>query len=585
MNKRFHALSQRIYCLLISLSWGILPVFAAPPLHVSTTGLATNDGLTWATATTLQHALAIATNTQEVWVQTGTYKPGTLRTASFNLTDGVQLLGGFPVPTATLPNPNLSNRNSIANPTILSGEIGVAGIADNSLHVVVAYDLMESTLVDGFTIRDGNANDGTDFLSIVDGNEYGGGFLVVSRGLHLSIQQCLFTRNRADYGGGMFNQYASPKLTNCVFTENTATDYGGGMANAYSSPSLTNCVFTANTAAVKGGGMYNYIAAPHILNGTFVSNSAGTAGGGIFGEVYPTNYDVINTILWNNQLTDHTLSNYSNLGSNGAHFKYSNIQGLSPLVDFSMSQDPLFFDINNPAGADGIFRTADDGLRLTAFSSSVNTGTNINAPNFDILEVVRPQSGIVDMGAYEFQGSQSNPTLLISASANPIYPNTSVTFTAETTNEGNNPTFQWFKNGILIIGANSRTYTDATLNHNDRITCVMNNTVFSGGITMIVNAPSSPQIQIYVVGGVWRIETGIPLTFNALVTNGTPTSVYLWFKNGVAVGTNSPTYTDSALRDGDEIWCQVTNGVPSTGSGVSQRIAITVLPRAVCNCH
>jgi len=41
-------------------------------------------------------------------------------------------------------------------------------------------------------------------------------------------------------GGGMYNWYSSPTVTNCTFLSNSAWDGGGGMDNWYSSPTVTN---------------------------------------------------------------------------------------------------------------------------------------------------------------------------------------------------------------------------------------------------------------------------------------------------------------------------------------------------------
>jgi hypothetical protein len=85
--------------------------------------------------------------------------------------------------------------------------------------------------------------------------------------------------NNFPRGGGMFNNNSSPTVTNCTFSDNTAT-YGGGMYNHNgSNPSLTNCTFSGNTAAAFGGGMYNSCNSPTVTNCTFSGNSAGFGGG------------------------------------------------------------------------------------------------------------------------------------------------------------------------------------------------------------------------------------------------------------------------------------------------------------------
>jgi hypothetical protein len=89
-------------------------------------------------------------------VAAGTYRPTatTDRTISFQLKNGVQILGGYAGSTA--PDPDA--RDIVAYAPILSGDIGAAGNKnDNSYHVL--YGLMCNTTVhDEFTISGGNAN-------------------------------------------------------------------------------------------------------------------------------------------------------------------------------------------------------------------------------------------------------------------------------------------------------------------------------------------------------------------------------------------------------------------------------------------
>ena len=91
----------------------------------------------WATAyTDLQAALAAAASGDEIWVAAGTYQPTATadRTISFAMKNGVAVYGGFDGTETTR-----SERDPVANVTILSGDIGTPGVSnDNSYHVVTA---------------------------------------------------------------------------------------------------------------------------------------------------------------------------------------------------------------------------------------------------------------------------------------------------------------------------------------------------------------------------------------------------------------------------------------------------------------
>jgi len=160
-------------------------------------------------------------------------------------------------------------------------------------------------------------------------------------------------------GGGMYNWYSSPTVTNCTFLSNSAWDGGGGMVNWYSSPTVTNCTFSSNSV----GGILNW-------------------------EYLPT---VTNCILWDN---DYEISNGDNLTT----VTYCDIQG-GYSGEGNIDANPMFAD---PAGGD---------YHLQLGSPCIDAGTNVGAPTEDIEGNPRPIDGDgdgdadTDMGAYEYVGA------------------------------------------------------------------------------------------------------------------------------------------------------------------------------------
>jgi hypothetical protein len=124
--------------------------------YVKSTGVASGACGAWGAACTLDYALSQAVAGDELWLMAGVYTPtvGAGPTSSFTLTSGVALYGGF-AGTETLR----AQRNYTANQVILTGDVGVPGDdSDNAYHVVTAMNVDANTVVDGVTIRHGNAN-------------------------------------------------------------------------------------------------------------------------------------------------------------------------------------------------------------------------------------------------------------------------------------------------------------------------------------------------------------------------------------------------------------------------------------------
>ena len=244
------------------------------PIYVNAASTGSNDGTSWGDAfKDLQLALNAAQTGDEIWIAAGTYTPtkriftNDPRSATFQMKNGVAIYGGFQG-TET----KFTERNVQANPTILDG----LGDIYHVFYHPNGLKLDSSAVLDGLTITGGNANGSME-------HAYGGGMYNWSSSPR--VTNVTFSENKANIGGGIYNDYvSSPTITNVVFSENEA-DTGGGMHNNnYSSPTITNVVFNKNEVSHAGGGMYNYQkSSPTLTSVTFSGNKA-HAGGGMFND-------------------------------------------------------------------------------------------------------------------------------------------------------------------------------------------------------------------------------------------------------------------------------------------------------------
>ncbi|XSG76812.1 hypothetical protein ACP8Y2_07350 [Herpetosiphon llansteffanensis] len=373
-------------------------------VYVVSGGAGNQTGSDWANAKDLQAALQSAASGTEIWVKQGIYLPtaGTDRTVAFTLTNGLNLFGGF-AGTET----NRQERNPLQYPSILSGDLlgNDAGAAndtnptrsDNSYHVMYCVSKSEPILIDGFTIRGGQA-----------------------------------TRLWIPYhiGGGMLIEDCSITLINSHIISNAALT-GGGILN-YNTPShtgslnISQSIFAGNWAWSTGGGLETQQAGIVNLRSTsFVGNisqqntvsAIANAGGTL---------NLHNSIVWgNNGIAPVNGSN----NNRNLTVSYSIVQG-GFVGTGNSSNDPQFIDA---AGVDNVIGTLDDNVQLQANSAARNAGNTSLLPTdqtdldgdgnitesipFTIDYLPRINEGMVDMGPYEYQGNE--PTITPTPSITP----------------------------------------------------------------------------------------------------------------------------------------------------------------------
>lgn len=423
-------MAERKSCILFILFFSFSFQAMAIIRYVSPAGAGAMNGTNWANAlpgTSLQAAINASAPGDEVWVMNGTYF--TTNTANrniyFNMRNGVAIYGSFNGTETTL-----SQRNfSCGFTSVLSAEIGAPGIADNSYHVISNSSLNNTAILDGFTIRDANAN--FDLLGN-DNRSLGGGMLNNAANTGTcspTIRNCLFTANSALFGGGIFNHgqnsgNANPVITNCIFAQNIATGGGGGIDNfgynGNASPIITNSIFYNNTATNRAGGMYcwgggNGNASPVILNCAFINNSS-VDGGGIVsdrsnfapGNSGTANPTIRNSIFWGNTASG-TGPQFYIIGGAGFAATYSVIDvsnqnpphAITGPGTGNITVAPTFLDIANAIGPDNCWLTLDDGLQLQTGSAGIDAGDNAALPATDIRNYNRISNAVVDMSPYE----------------------------------------------------------------------------------------------------------------------------------------------------------------------------------------
>ena len=295
--------------------------------RVTTAGNGSADGSTWATAMTLQAALAASTAPgDQVWIAAGTYKPfGVDRAvATFSIPAGVLVYGGFAGNEADNFDPATTARTG--GETILSGDLmsddGTRPVQPPASEDQTAYNaaraVYNATRDDNsntvVTITGSNAT--LDGLTITAGE--GGNPAVFNQGAGLyagagitgaTLTDCTFTGNEAGSGGGAYFQEVAT-LTGCTFTNNVAGEFGsGGGAYFRNAATLTGCTFTGNEANEGGGAFFG--GESTLTACTFTGNEVESVGGGAYFFVAGT---LTNCVLVGNKTAGNSAGLYFRSG-------------------------------------------------------------------------------------------------------------------------------------------------------------------------------------------------------------------------------------------------------------------------------
>lgn len=261
-------------------------------IYVTTTGAGSQDGSSWANATSnLQYAMDVAMNCEppaSVWVKQGTYTPG----RSLVVQPKAAVYGGF---AGNEPYTcDLSQRDFTTHATIIDGDSAYR-VLDKSCPFVSAQTSSEEalfrtgeSLFDGLTFQNG-------FVSST--SDYAGAYLLAGT----DMLNCTFSGN---HGRGVYAKDCH--LDNCVFEENSQYGlYCDGSTNVSNSTAQNNGyygIYFASTGTLLNSTMkQNNNCGLYITNGKVEGCLVTENGSNNYG-VYSSgsNVRIINTSITNN---------------------------------------------------------------------------------------------------------------------------------------------------------------------------------------------------------------------------------------------------------------------------------------------
>jgi hypothetical protein len=321
----------------------------------------------------------------------GLYNNGTLMVSNTTLSGNSATIGNGIDNAGTL---------TVSNST-LSGNSGYGGGINNSGTLTVSNSTLSGNSGNG---AGGINNFGTLTVSnsTLSGNssgDWGGG---INNSGTLTVSNSTLSGNSAgDWGGGIYNDRADTlTVSNSTLSANSAGHYGGGIFTFGTSPlTLTNVTLSANRANTSGGGLYVSTGSPVLHNTLIAGNYRGATG--------MTPDDV-----------------YGSLDAGGDYNLIGDGTGMTGLINgvngnqVGSASDPIDPQLGPLDDNGGPTLTH----ALLPGSPAIDAGNNAYATDWDQRGPGFPRivNGIIDIGAFEYQGDGSAPSASGEARGRPI---------------------------------------------------------------------------------------------------------------------------------------------------------------------
>jgi hypothetical protein len=233
-------------------------------------------------------------------------------------------------------------------------------------------------------------------------------------------------------------------------------------------------------------------------------------------------------------------------------------------------------------------QVASGATSATYSSSSFNNGDVVNAKLFFTGSCGADSITSANITVSRSSTVTPSVSLSLSAGTNPGCTGQSITMKATPTNGGSGPTYAWYRNGSVITGATSSTYT-VTPNCNDSFyvvmtsnsACVSTTTATSNPGIKYICGPQTVAVSIAVTGGNNPTCSGRTVTFSATPTNGGTAPTYQWYINGTSVtGATGISFSTNVLNNGDSVYVVMSSNSPcaATPTAKSPAIYMSVVP-------
>ena len=223
-----------------------------------------------------------------------------------------------------------------------------------------------------------------------------------------SVAGFTIVNGRADYGGAIRCDGASPAISMCIIRANAADQSGGAIscANA-AAPSIKGCALVHNTAVASGGAIACDGASITVQTSTIADNAGGQFGGGIY--CVGASATISNSIVYGNTATEgaqialaRRLTPEPPAASQLAA-GYSDIAG-GQAAAYVETDCTLTWGTGNIDALPQFFNAANNDYRLVTGSACINAGDPAYAAlpgETDLAGLARVQNGRIDIGAYE----------------------------------------------------------------------------------------------------------------------------------------------------------------------------------------